>query len=288
MEPTVTSEYEFNKSESLNFNYSLSNQFLDANSYANRYQIYSFNSIYQGNALLQSMRYHNLSLRYRKFNMYQGSSIWASINYNKQNNTVRNQVEVTNTDLFYKTVMTNNPDERWSMYGSFSQRVKKWEFGFNGSLSFNKYVQNTNNIDIPTQNNNQSIGVSVRTFHKEIPTFRISYDKSFSQLKASYDSETTSDNISFGMDYKFLKNFTFKGNYSYNISKYNASNIKFEQANVSLDYKKENSPWLFMLQGNNLFNTGLINNVSFSDFQIVNANTYVLPRVFLFSVQYKL
>ncbi len=288
LEPTVTAVYDFNKSESLNFNYNLSNDFLDANSYANRYQIYSFNSIYQGNTLLQSLRYHSLNLRYSKFNMYQGSSIWASINYNKQNNTIRNQVEVTNTDLFYQTVMTNNPDERVSMYGSFTQRVKKWEFGVNGNLSFNKYVQNTNNIDIPTQNNNQSIGLSVKTFYKEIPTFRIGYNKSFSQLKSSYNNKSTADNLSFGVDYKFLKGFVFKGDYNYNISKYNTSNIKYEQANVSLEYKKENSPWLFMIQGNNLFNTGLINKISFSNFQIVNSNTYILPRVFLFSVQYKL
>lgn len=43
-----------------------------------------------------------------------------------------------------------------------------------------------------------------------------------------------------------------------------------------------------MIKGNNLLNTGIKNQVNFSDFMIHNANTYILPRTVLFSVQYKL
>jgi len=58
--------------------------------------------------------------------------------------------------------------------------------------------------------------------------------------------------------------------------------------NFSLDYQKKNSAWGFNFAVNNVLNNKAKINNSLSDFLISEQTTYILPRVFLFSVRYKL
>lgn len=50
----------------------------------------------------------------------------------------------------------------------------------------------------------------------------------------------------------------------------------------------KNSPFGFEFLVNNLFDIQAKNDYSFSDFVISKPQTFILPRVFLFSVSYKL
>ncbi len=62
----------------------------------------------------------------------------------------------------------------------------------------------------------------------------------------------------------------------------------YEIANTSLRYQKKNSPFGFEVFVNNLLDNKVKNSYSFSDYVISERSTYVLPRVFMFSVSYKL
>lgn len=286
--PEVKLEYEFNKSESLRFNYSLSNNYLGAEHYANRWQVNSFNALFKGNALLQNLRYQQASLRYSKFSSYSGFNMYASINYNKRNKNIRNQVDMIGIDQFYETVMTDQPDTNWSVSAFGSKRFKKLEIRTNGNLGFNRYTQVTNDVELPSKRDYQSIGIGFRTLFKEYPNIDVNYNKSFNQLMSSFKNKSTTDMFIVKAEAKFLQHFLFKTDYNWMKTTFGNEKMMVEQANAYLEFHKKDNAWTFMLKGNNLLNTGIKNDISFSDFMIHNTNTYILPRAVLFSVQYKL
>ena len=58
--------------------------------------------------------------------------------------------------------------------------------------------------------------------------------------------------------------------------------------NASVEYKKENNPWAFGVSSKNLLDNGKQSVYSISDYMISEQTTYVLSRVIMLSVSYKL
>lgn len=168
------------------------------------------------------------------------------------------------------------------------QLYKKIELNANTSLGSSKYTQVTNNIDVPSKRNSQSIGSGFKTLFKQAPNINLSYTKSFSQLYSSFDNKTNTDWFSAKVESKFLKHFIAKADYNWSKTSFQNTKTIVEQANAYFEFHKENSAWTFMLKGNNLLNTGIKNEVSFSDFTTSNTIIHIFPRAILFSVQYKL
>src|SRR5690606_29181438 len=127
------------------FTYQLNNQFMGASTYADRWQISSFNALYKGNALLSNLQYQSAFLRYSNFSMYSGFTTYGSISYSQRNKNIRNSVELSGIDQLYETMMVNSPQNTINGYISVSKRLKKIELSINGSISWNKYTQLTNN-----------------------------------------------------------------------------------------------------------------------------------------------
>ena len=288
LEPEAKLEYEFNKSESITFNYSVKNNYLGAQNYANRWQVSSFNALFKGNALLQNLQYQSMNLRYFKFSTYTGLNAYAMISYHKRNKNIRNQVNLSGIDQFYETVMSDTPDVNWNISASVSKRIKRIEFNLNGNLGFSRYTQITNDVAVPSKRDYQSVGARFKTFFKENPNIGISYTKSFSQLKSTFNNQSQTDVLTVRADAKFLKHFLFNADYSWMKTRFANEKTIIEQANAYLEFNQKDHPWTFMIKGHNLLNTGIKKDISFSDFMIHNTNTYILPRAVLFSVQYKL
>ena len=57
---------------------------------------------------------------------------------------------------------------------------------------------------------------------------------------------------------------------------------------VSLFYQQEDSPWGFEIKATNLFDTQFKQDNSFSTFLISDSKTFILPRIVLFKISYKL
>jgi hypothetical protein len=55
-----------------------------------------------------------------------------------------------------------------------------------------------------------------------------------------------------------------------------------------LSYKNDDSAWSYKVTANNLFNTTFKQSNSFSDYLIRDTKTYILPRIFMFSIAYNL
>ncbi len=288
IEPEVKLEYEFNKSETIVLNYSLNNSYLGAENYANRWQVNSFNALFKGNALLQNLQYQKASIRYSKFSMYSGFNTYASLNYNKRNKNIRNQVDLIDIDQLYTTVMSDQPDTNIDFSAFVSKRLKKVEFSANTGFRFSRYVQTTNNLEVPSKRNYQNIGVGFKTIFKQAPNIDLSYSKSFSQMYSSFDNKSFTDWFSTKIESKFLKHFIVKADYNWSKTSFQNQKTIVEQANAYLEFHKEKAAWTFIIKGNNLLNTGIKNEVSFSDFTTSNTVIHIFPRAVLFSIQYKL
>ena len=288
-QPQFNSDYEFNKSENLNFAYRLANTFPEVSQLANQFTLQNYNSVFKGNALLQNERYHSANLRYSKMNMYRGVMINGMLSYNKKVKTTRNEIQITGINQYNTPVLTDNPETNWRFMGSISKKIYRFNLKLDSNLGWFNYVQTVNTVTTTNDRNNQNVGVTFKTAYKKWPDFSIGYNKGFSQFNGITNSKYKSDAFNSDLEITFLKFFTYKFEYENlkNTDNNNQSNY-FDVANTSIRYQKKNSPFGFELFVNNLFNTKSKNDYSFSDFIISNRQTFILPRVFMFSVSYKL
>ena len=288
-QPQWNSEYEFNKSESLSFTYKLENSFPEVSQLANRFTLQSYNLVYKGNALLENEHYHTANLRYSKINMYRGITWNAMANFNKKLKVIRNEIQIDGINQFNTPILRDNPETNYNINGSFSKRIYRFNLKLNAKLSWFNYLQTLNNITTSNDRNNQKIEIVFKTAYKKWPDFSVGYTKGYSQFLGITKSNFQTAAINSVFEVGFLKFWTFKFEYNNlkNTNNNNQSNF-YDIANTSLRYQKKNNPFGFELTANNLFNNKVKNDYSFSDYLISERTTYVLPRVLLFSVSYKL
>lgn len=288
-QPQFNSDYEFNKSETLNFSYRLSNTFPEVSQLANQFTLQNYSTVFKGNALLENERFHAANIRYSKMNMYRGI-IWNGIvSFNKKVKTIRNEIQLLGINQFNTPILTDNPETNWRFMGSFSKKIYRFNLKLDTNLSWFNYIQTINNIVTSNDRNNQNIGLTFKTAYKKWPDFSIGYNKGFSQFSGLTQSTFQSDAINADFEVTFLKYFTYKMEYENlkNTNNNQQSNY-FDIANTSIRYQKKNSPFGFELFVNNIFDNKIKNDYSFSDFIISERQTFILPRILMFSISYKL
>ena len=172
---------------------------------------------------------------------------------------------------------------------SISKKIYRFRLQFTTNLSWFNYIQTLNGTTTSNNRNNQSFGLTLGTATKKWPSASIGYKKDFSQFSGLTKSNFTNDRISFDVDIDFLKNFNFKTDYEVTFNNNsNNQNNRFAIANAFLSYQKKNNPFRFELSAQNYLNNGTKINNSFSDFLISNNTTYILPRIVMLSISYKL
>ena len=287
-QPQFNSEYEFNKSENLNFNYRLTNSFPEASQLANQFTLQNYNSVFKGNALLQNERFHSANFRYSKMNLYRGITMNANLIFNKKEKTTRNVIELDGINQYNTPILTDNPETNWRFFGAITKKIYRFKLGVNTNFNWFKYIQTINNITNQNQRNNQTVGVSIKTAYKKWPDFNMGYKKSFSQFNGITNTNAKSYEFDADIEFNFLKFFIYKFEYIYTKNKSREFSNAFDIANTSLRYQKKNSPLGFELSVTNVFNIETKNSFTFSDFVINEQNTFVLPRVILLSLHYKI
>lgn len=288
-QPSWLSEFEFNSSENLKLNYQLNNEFPDANLLAERYTLQTYNSVYKGNALLENERFHNASLNYSKTSLIKNLFIFANVSYIKKTKTIRNSVELEGINQFTTPVLTNNPETTYKVNSTIDKKIYTFRFGINANLSWFSYFQTVNNQPLTNKRNNQSLGIRLRTASNKWPSTGVGYTKTFSQFYGLTKSNLVSDKFNFNLEFIFCKNFTFKTDYEA-VFNTNSNDVAahFNIANAYLSFHKKTSPFIVELSARNYLNNGTKINNSFSDFMISNTTTYILPRIIMFSISYKL
>lgn len=288
-QPQWDIDYEFNKSETLRLMYKLENGFPEVSQLANQFSLQNYNLVYKGNALLQNEKYHSASLIYSKMNMYRGVNWNGMLRYNKKVNTIRNEIQLDGINQFSTPVLTDNPETTYSANGSFTKRIYRFSLRLNSRLSWFNYSQTLNSVTTTNDRTSQNVGILFKTAYRKWPDFSVGYNKGYNQFSGITKSNFQTDALTAAGDITFFKFWTYKFEYENlkNTNNNNQSNF-YDIANTSLRYQKKNSPFGFELSINNLFDNNVKNDYSFSDYLISERKTFILPRVFMFSISYKL
>lgn len=289
--PEFLGEYEINSSEKFQLKYNLNSRFSDAESFANRLRLTSFNRIFRGNENLENELYHSASLNYYKFSLFKGIFINANVSYSKRLKSVRTATIIEGIDQITTTIYSDLPEENYSFFGSFSKKINSLKFTLQGNAAFSNYQRFINNQNLAYKSKNYGYTFKTETSFKDLPNFEIGLRQRFNE----FESDTFSNNFMqldpyAQVEYDFLNAFIFKADYTYNYyENQNRNEInRFQTGKASLYYNKEDSPWGFEVEINNIFNTNFKRSNSFSQFIITDQRIFIQPRTILFKISYKL
>lgn len=287
-EPQWLTEWEPNNAEKLTFNYRLTNQFPQAAMMTERFTLQNFNAVFRGNALLENERFHFYNVRYNKNNMYRGWMLFANAAYTRRSKTIRNTIEIQGIDQLTTPIQTGNPETNWNVSGSVSKKIYRFNLRLNASISGFEYVQEVNGVEALNQRNNQRFGFNLRTVHKNWPSIALGYQHGFSQFVGVQNNSFQNQTFDASFDYEIFKHVVFKSDYQWNNAQFATGNNIINLWNASLFYQKKNSPFGFELKANNLLDIDRRFQNSFSDFIISEQEVFILPRVVLFTLHYKI
>ncbi len=287
--PEFTAKIKFRNSERFHFKYRLKTQFANTKMLADNYVLNGFNTVFKGNALLENNLYHDFSATYYKYNMFKGYHFNIGLNYTKRIQTVKNTVQLTGINQFNTLQMFYKPETTLSFNTGFSKRINKIKYKLNFNSSNNLFYQLVNNTTQKNRSISYGIKPSIKTFFKKLPNLEIGYENSINEYKTNTKTEFKQEKLFLFLDYDFLKDFIFNSDFSYiKYTDTNQNRNSFFNANAKLFYQKEDSPWGFELQTTNMFNAKYKQKNSISEFIILDTKTYILPRIFMFKVIYKL
>lgn len=290
LEPAWLSEYKFGISEKLNLDYRLRNTFPHADQLGDRFGLSSYNTVYKGNALLENGHYHSAMLRYHKFGGLEGHSINAMLTFNRRLRNIRDELVFEGVDHFRMPILMDHPETNWNASLSYNKVIWKLRPAISAHFGWFDYSQTVNEILSNNQRTNQSMTLGLRTADKKWPDVQVNYTKNFTHLKGLNVSDFETDRFNARMGYRFLKGWLLEGNYDYfqSLNKSTSNLDTYHELHGALDFQPENSAWGFRLIAHNLLANKSKASNSITDFLISERMTYVMPRMLLLSVRYKL
>lgn len=287
--PQWKTEIDFSKSKKFRFNYRMQTSFATASLLASGKELSSYSSVYKGNALQENELFHYLTTSYSKFSLYRGWTYFFNASFVKKENTRRNEVVFDGINRYTTTVLSNLPEQRANLSARVEKRVSELVLEANASTSWSEYHQSINNIYNKFNRNAQILGAGLRTTFDSLPHVRIEYQRSFNRINAIQKTNFETDSYNISLDYEFLKHFIAEASYQKFVNHSAFANANdYEILNASLRYQRKNNPWTFELQAQNLLGAATKVQSSISDYIVSETTFYILPRLIMLSVKYKL
>ena len=289
--PELLVKWDIKNSEKVTLKYNVTSRFSDVSFFANRLRLQSFNTLYNGNVDIENELLHKASLRYYKFSLFRGLFINASINYQRRIKSVRNLIVLEGIDQINTSVYTDLPENNLSANVSVSKKINKLKFTLSSNASFLDYSRNINNNIVKYRSNSYGYTAKAETSFNELPNIELGLRQRLSDFSSSTFENTFTQTDPYAiLEYDFLNAFILKADYTYSGYKNKANNAKnsFALGNASLYYNKEDSPWAFEVDYNNIFDVNFKNSNSFNQFIINDTRVFIQPRTLLFKILYKL
>jgi hypothetical protein len=287
--PDLYLNYQFKKTESLRFNYSMSNQFTDISKLSEGLLFNNYNSVYRGNRELESAIFHRYSLNYFSFIMYNYTNVNASISYTKKENAIKNGIEAQGIGRVSTSINSNLPDETLSANFRYGRTFKKIKVSLNSRGEYSKFYNFNQNGIAENEVYSYNYGGSVGTNFNKAPNVKLG----FTQAINDYGGQkfyTNKPRVS--VDALFLKHFVFNTDYTYYDYHSEDKSVTNEYAFLSagITYRKGESKWEYEISGTNLLNTNSINRDSFSQIanSVTTTNYFVQPRFLMLTLKYNL
>ncbi|MFH7003782.1 carboxypeptidase-like regulatory domain-containing protein [Flavobacterium bizetiae] len=286
--PDFFALYQIKKSESLTYNFSLTNDFTDINQLAAGYVLSDYSSLFRGNRLLENATSQVHSLRYFKYNMFNFENIFANATYTKKVDAIKTSADFTGINQSSSPYNSNLADETFTGMGNYGRSfLKNYKASVNATFNWSKFNNIQNNELATTESFSQSYTIKASTNYKNLPNIEFGYNA----LINKYSGSTYYTDKPFArLDYYFLDSFSFVSEYEF-YHYYNGNKTvdnEYDFLSASLIYQKKDSKWEYKISATNLLNTKYLNDDSFSQFSTRVSQYTVQPRYIIFSMKYNL
>lgn len=288
--PDFEARVQFKKSESLQFNYRMTNQFTDVTNLAEGLVLNSFDRLSFGNAELQNGLSHNLSLFYRSFNLFNNTNVVASINYSKNIDQIRNIATFDNvitTNTFFNSQFA---DENLSAFGrwqkTFGKVTTTMQGRFNYSLN-NQFIGGRQSVN---ESFTQAYSPEIRTNFRKAPNVRLRYSYTIRDVnQGDRNTQIITNSPSIRFDAYIIDSVTFVTDYAYTNQDDGVRSDSFQTWSARLGYRKDrDAKWEFEIRANNILNIDANINNSVSNIAVSNSATFLQPRFVTFRAIYTL
>lgn len=296
--PDVFAQWQIKKSESLTYNYRMSNFFNDVNALVEGFTLNNFNSLSAGNRFIDNALQQNHNLRYTKYNLFNYTTIFAFLNYSRTTDPVVNRSFFSGINQISERVNGDFSNESVSGTFSYQRSFKKY---YKASASTNITWSKNNQLFVnPTDPTNPTSDFS-RNIENWNQFYRISFGTQFQKLpnlEAAYainisenpNTIFTTHSPSITLDYRIIEGLALTSTYTYNDFRSRDGNINntFDLLTASINYRKKDSKLEYRISGTNLLNTTSINRDSFNIVSFSSSQYFVQPRYLIFSLKYNL
>ena len=296
--PDVFAQWQIKKSESLTYNYRMSNFFNDVNALVEGFTLNNFNSLSAGNRFIDNALQQNHSLRYSKYNLFNYTTIFGVLNYNRTTDPVVNRSFFNGISQISERVNGDFSNE--SISGTFSYQrsfLKYYKASASTNVSWSKNNQLFVNPSDPSdpasdfsrniENWNQIYRVSFGTQYQKLPNLEAAYSVIINE---NPNAVFTTHSPSITLDYRIIEGLALTSTYTYNDfrSRDGNTNNTFDLLTASINYRKKDSKLEYRISGTNLLNTTSINRDSFNIVSFNSSQYFVQPRYLIFSLKYNL
>ena len=275
----------------LRFDSKLKSSFSDAERLAGKYYLQSYNSVYIGNEDLENDLSHYSSLTYSRSSLLRGLYVLGVMSYEYRINGITNSVITEDQDRITSPIRLSAPNQNFNGTIIAKKSTRNFKYSLTTRLNSSRSSQQINGTISEYKNTTGSYRLSAQTLHKEFPIIEVGFKQSLGNYGSNNNTFNFLTNEPFiSVEYDFLKNFI--GSFDYTHYKYQNkstdSSHEFIIGNASFYYNKENSAWDFKLSVQNLFDVRYKNQNRFNAFIVSDQNTFVLPRIAMLSLIYKL
>ncbi|MFB9108992.1 carboxypeptidase-like regulatory domain-containing protein [Flavobacterium gyeonganense] len=286
--PDFFALYQIKKSETLTYNFSLTNDFTDINQLAEGYVLSDYSSLFRGVRSLENATSQVHSLRYFKYNMFNFENIFANATYTRKVDAIKTEADFEGINQSSVPYNSNLADETLSGMGNYGRSfLKNYKASATASLNWSKFNNRQNGEPATTESFTQSYTAKASTNYKNLPNIEFGYN----MLINKYSGSTFYTDKPFAkLDYYFLDSFSFVSEYEF-YHYYNGNksvNNEYDFLSASLIYQKKNSKWEYKIAATNLLNTKYLNDDNFSQFSTRVSQYTVQPRYIIFSMKYNL
>ncbi len=280
--------YQLKKSETLSYNFAITNDFTDINQLATGYLLNSYSSLYRGNKMLENATSQTHSLRYFKYNMFNFENIFANATYARKIDAIKNNATFLGLNQISTPFNSNLADENFIGTANYGRSFYRYyKANANVSTNWSKFNNIQNSIFATTESFTKSVSLKASTNFKKAPNLELGYEHSVNKYNGlSFINENPSARI----DYYFLKAFSLVVSYEF-YNYYNDSKTvrnEYDFLTTSLIYQKKDSKWEYKIDATNLLNTNTLNDDNFNQFRTSTSQYTVQPRYLIFSMKYNL
>lgn len=289
--PGFYAKWSIKSTKSLTYRYQTEANFMDIQKLAQGFVIQDYNSIFQGNQMLENGRYTSHSLYYTHFDMFSGLNLSGNLNWQRKRDELITTTDFAGINRLLSVMNIEPINETANADLRMDKRYNRFKLAAGGR--WNAFSTNLVLDETPSRNEqfSQTYDFKITSTFFKILEVDLGYAftaNRYNSGELSNTFSTHSPKVEIDLDiYKGLK---LNADYTYNSYLNQASGIRsdFEFLNAFLSYQGKSSPWEFRASVWNILDTRSIRRDSFSENLISTFSYLVQPRYGIFTVKFDL